>query len=78
VPSAGDLLAGQAVSLALIPEAIALSIIAGVNPKVGLHASFSMAVVIAFAGGRPGMMSAATGAVLRRAIRPGRCCGCRA
>lgn len=59
----GDVLAGLVVALALIPEAIAFSIIAGVDPKVGLYASFSMAVVIAFAGGRPGMISAATGAM---------------
>ncbi len=59
----GDLLAGSVVALALIPEAIAFSIIAGVDPKVGLYASFSIAVVIAFAGGRPGMISAATGAM---------------
>jgi sulfate permease, SulP family len=57
-----DLLAGLVVALALIPEAIAFSIIAGVDPKVGLYASFSIATVIAFAGGRPGMISAATGA----------------
>ena len=59
----GDALAGLVVALALIPEAIAFSIIAGVDPKVGLYASFSMAVVIAFTGGRPGMISAATGAM---------------
>ncbi|MEO8248989.1 MAG: SulP family inorganic anion transporter [Burkholderiales bacterium] len=59
----GDLLAGMVVALALIPEAIAFSIIAGVDPKVGLYASFSIAVVIAFAGGRPGMISAATAAM---------------
>jgi SulP family sulfate permease len=59
----GDLLAGLVVALALIPEAIAFSIIAGVDPKVGLYASFSMAVIIAVAGGRPGMISAATGAM---------------
>ncbi|OYQ73829.1 sodium-independent anion transporter [Wohlfahrtiimonas sp. G9077] len=58
-----DLLSGLVVALALIPEAIAFSIIAGVDPKVGLYASFSMAVVIAFAGGRPAMISAATGAM---------------
>ena len=58
-----DLLAGLVVALALIPEAIAFSIIAGVDPKIGLYASFSMAVVIAIAGGRPGMISAATGAM---------------
>nr|AEV56668.1 sulfate transporter [uncultured bacterium] len=49
--------------LALIPEAIAFSIIAGVDPKVGLYASFCISVVIAFTGGRPGMISAATGAM---------------
>ncbi|MFN3915269.1 MAG: SulP family inorganic anion transporter [Aquabacterium sp.] len=59
----GDLLSGLVVALALIPEAIAFSIIAGVDPKVGLYASFSMAVIIAIAGGRPGMISAATGAM---------------
>ena len=59
----GDLLAGTVVALALIPEAIAFSIIAGVDPKVGLYASFCIAVVIAFVGGRPGMISAATGAM---------------
>lgn len=59
----GDLLAGVVVALALIPEAIAFSIIAGVDPKVGLYASFCISVVIAFAGGRPGMISAATGAM---------------
>ena len=58
-----DILSGLVVALALIPEAIAFSIIAGVDPKVGLYASFSMAVVIAFVGGRPGMISAATGAM---------------
>lgn len=58
-----DLLAGLVVALALIPEAIAFSIIAGVDPKIGLYASFCIAVVIAFVGGRPGMISAATGAM---------------
>ncbi|MFN7026513.1 MAG: SulP family inorganic anion transporter, partial [Pseudorhizobium sp.] len=58
----GDALAGIVVALALIPEAIAFSIIAGVDPKVGLYASFSIAVLIAFVGGRPGMISAATAA----------------
>lgn len=58
-----DLLAGLVVALALIPEAIAFSIIAGVDPKVGLYASFCIATVIAFTGGRPGMISAATGAM---------------
>ncbi|MEZ9196753.1 SulP family inorganic anion transporter [Shewanella sp. 10N.286.54.B9] len=59
----GDMLAGIVVALALIPEAIAFSIIAGVDPKVGLYASFSISVVIAFTGARPGMISAATGAM---------------
>lgn len=59
----GDTLAGIVVALALIPEAIAFSIIAGVDPMVGLYASFSISVVIAFVGGRPGMISAATGAM---------------
>ena len=58
-----DVLAGLVVALALIPEAIAFSIIAGVDPRVGLYASFCIAVVIAFVGGRPGMISAATGAM---------------
>ncbi len=58
-----DLLAGLVVALALIPEAIAFSLIAGVDPKVGLYASFAIAVVISFVGGRPGMISAATGAM---------------
>ena len=58
----GDVLAGIVVALALIPEAIAFSIIAGVDPMVGLYASFCIAVTIAFVGGRPGMISAATGA----------------
>ena len=57
-----DLLAGLVVALALIPEAIAFSIIAGVDPKVGLYASFSIAVITAIVGGRPGMISAATAA----------------
>ena len=58
----GDILAGLVVALALIPEAIAFSIIAGVDPRVGLYASFSIAVITAIAGGRPGMISAATAA----------------
>ncbi len=57
-----DVLSGLVVALALIPEAIAFSIIAGVDPKVGLYASFSIAVIIAIVGGRPGMISAATAA----------------
>ncbi len=59
----GDVLAGAVVGLALIPEAIAFSIIAGVDPKVGLYASFIIAVITAFLGGRPGSISAATGAM---------------
>ncbi|MBE9043791.1 SulP family inorganic anion transporter [Pleurocapsales cyanobacterium LEGE 10410] len=58
-----DLLAGAVVGLALIPEAIAFSIIAGVDPKVGLYTSFIIAVLTAFLGGRPGSISAATGAM---------------
>ncbi len=58
-----EILAGTVVALALIPEAIAFSIIAGVDPKVGLYASFFIAVISAFAGGRPAMISAATGAM---------------
>jgi len=58
-----ELLAGLVVALALIPEAISFSIIAGVDPRVGLYASFTMAVAIAFTGGRPAMISAATGAM---------------
>ncbi|MCF8477087.1 MAG: SulP family inorganic anion transporter [Pseudolabrys sp.] len=57
-----DLLAGLVVALALIPEAIAFSIIAGVDPKVGLYASFSIAVITSIVGGRPAMISAATAA----------------
>ena len=59
----GDILAGLVVALALIPEAIAFSVIAGVDPKVGLYASFCIAVTTAVVGGRPGMISAATGAM---------------
>ncbi|WP_245974711.1 SulP family inorganic anion transporter [Thermomonospora umbrina] len=58
-----EVLAGLVVALALIPEAISFSIIAGVDPSIGLFASFTMAVTIAFVGGRPAMISAATGAV---------------
>ena len=57
-----EVLAGLVVALALIPEAISFSIIAGVDPRVGLFASFTMAVTIAIVGGRPAMISAATGA----------------
>ncbi|WP_018915312.1 SulP family inorganic anion transporter [Thiomonas sp. FB-6] len=58
-----DVLSGLVVALALIPEALAFSVIAGVDPKVGLYAAFSMATVVAFTGGRPGMISAATGSM---------------
>src|SRR5690625_3129062 len=58
-----NILAGIVVALALIPEAIAFSIIAGVDPMVGLYASFLIAVIISFVGGRPAMISAATGAI---------------
>ncbi|QOV23849.1 SulP family inorganic anion transporter [Anabaenopsis elenkinii CCIBt3563] len=58
-----DIMAGAVVGLALIPEAIAFSIIAGVDPKVGLYTSFIIAVITAFLGGRPGSISAATGAM---------------
>src|SRR5690625_2592409 len=58
-----EVLAGLVVALALIPEAISFSIIAGVDPRVGLFASFTMAVSIAIVGGRPAMISAATGAI---------------
>ncbi|TCQ12546.1 SulP family sulfate permease [Rhizobium sp. PP-F2F-G36] len=58
----GDILSGVVVALALIPEAIGFSVIAGVDPKVGLFASFAIACVAAFTGGRPGMISAATAA----------------
>lgn len=59
----GDSLSGIVVALALIPEAIAFSIIAGVDPKVGLYASFCICVVTALVGSRPGMISGATGAM---------------
>ena len=59
----GDVLAGIVVALALIPEAIGFSVIAGVDPRVGLYASFTIAVLTAFVGGRPGMISAATAAI---------------
>ncbi len=59
----GDVLAGIVVALALIPEAIAFSIIAGVDPAVGLYAAFCISVVTALVGGRPGMISGATGAM---------------
>src|SRR5690554_4415049 len=58
-----DILAGIVVALALIPESIGFSIIAGVDPRVGLYASFSIAVIISLVGGRPGMISAATAAI---------------
>src|SRR5690625_1628435 len=59
----GDLVAGIVVALALIPEAIGFSIVAGVDPKVGLYARFCIAIIIAFAGGRPALIRAATGAM---------------
>lgn len=59
----GDVLAGLTVAIALIPEAISFSVICGVDPMVGLYASFCIAVIIAFLGGRPAMISAATGAM---------------
>ena len=58
-----DILAGIVVALALIPEAIGFSVIAGVDPRVGLYASVAIAIIISFTGGRPGMISAATAAV---------------
>jgi SulP family sulfate permease len=58
-----DILAGLVVALALIPEAIGFSLIAGVDPRVGLYASVAIAIVVSFTGGRPGMISAATAAV---------------
>lgn len=58
----GDILAGIVVAIALVPEAIAFSIIAGVDPKIGLYASFAIAVIISITGGRAGMISAATAA----------------
>lgn len=58
-----DIVAGTVVALALIPESIAFSIIAGVDPTVGLYSSFCIAVVTAFVGGRPGLISAATGSM---------------
>ena len=59
----GDVLAGIVVALALIPEAIAFSIIAGVDPQVGLYSAFCIPLVMAFLGGRPAMISSATGAM---------------
>lgn len=59
----GDTLSGLVVALALIPEAIAFSIIAGVDPKIGLYASFCICIIISVVGGRPGMISAATAAM---------------
>ena len=60
-----EVLAGLVVALALIPEAISFSIIAGVDPRVGLFASFTMAVTIAIVGGRPAMISAACSLLTR-------------
>ncbi|HJO95442.1 MAG TPA: SulP family inorganic anion transporter, partial [Victivallales bacterium] len=58
-----DLLSGLTVALALVPEAIAFSFVANVDPKVGLYAAFMMGLITAIFGGRPGMISGATGAV---------------
>lgn len=58
-----DILAGIVVGLALIPEALAFAFIVGVDPRVALYASFTIAVITAFVGGRPGLVSAATGAM---------------
>lgn len=58
-----DILAGIVVAIALIPEAIGFSILAGLDPMMGLYASFCIAIITAFAGGRPGLISAATGAM---------------
>ena len=65
-----DILAGIVVALALIPEAIGFALIAGVDPSVGLYASVAIAMVIAFTGGRPGMISAATGAMALVMVAP--------
>ncbi len=65
-----EVLAGLVVGLALIPEAIALSVIAGVDPKVGLFSSFIMAVSIAFLGGRPAMATGRLVASLRARVLP--------
>lgn len=59
----GDILAGIVVGLALIPEALAFAFIVGVDPRVALYASFTIAVITSFVGGRPGLISAATGAM---------------
>src|SRR3546814_6169196 len=64
-----DILAGIVVALALIPEAIGFSLIAGVDPRVGLYASIAIAIVLSFTGGRPGLISAATAAVDRKRPR---------
>ena len=58
-----DILSGLTVSLALVPEAIAFAFVAGVDPKVGLYAAFMMGLITAVLGGRPGMISGATGAM---------------
>lgn len=70
-----EILAGLVVAIALIPEAISFSILAGVDPRVGLFASFTMAVTIAFTGGRPAMISAATGAIALVVAPLARDCG---
>lgn len=58
-----DLLSGLTVALALVPEAVAFAIIAGVPPLVGLYAAFMICLITSVAGGRPGMISGATGAL---------------
>ncbi|MGC6412735.1 MAG: SulP family inorganic anion transporter [Candidatus Puniceispirillaceae bacterium] len=58
-----DLLSGLTVALALVPEAVAFSFVAGVDPLVGLYAAFFVGLVTALIGGRPGMISGATGAL---------------
>ena len=58
-----DILSGLTVALALVPEAIAFAFVAGVPPLVGLYAAFFMGLITAIWGGRPGMISGATGAI---------------
>ena len=58
-----EILSGLTVALALIPEAVAFALIAGLSPLTGLYAAFVMGLVTSILGGRPGMISGATGAV---------------
>ena len=58
-----EILSGLTVALALIPEAIAFSLIAGLSPLTGLYAAFSIGLITSLFGGRPGMISGATGAI---------------